>query len=110
MGEIPNNQRTLPTNASDEVTNKTDNAPSQFIQCSTSSVEVSQSSNPSGDADNDTIVRSSDMSSEYTDCDGKFLTLCFILVLSDWAYVATLLLNLLLVSTVPYCCFSGVTV
>ncbi|XP_070175094.1 uncharacterized protein [Littorina saxatilis] len=61
-----------------------------------------------GDVTETLEVTSSGKNSACLDCDKTFLTLCFSFVLFDWAYGAALLLNLIIVGTVPCCCFKRI--
>ncbi|XP_076455573.1 uncharacterized protein LOC143290154 isoform X2 [Babylonia areolata] len=47
---------------------------------------------------------------ECAGCDEGFLTWCFSLVLFDWLYLATMVVNLLVVGTVPCCCYVSLDV
>ncbi|KAL8603279.1 hypothetical protein ACOMHN_017394 [Nucella lapillus] len=42
------------------------------------------------------------------DCEGELVTWCLGLLLFDWLYMAALVINVLVLGTVPCCCYVGV--
>lgn len=111
VNEASNKQLHTPqASSASEVTDKTtDGTYSVHVQSPTRSVGIRKRPAPADDAGSDVSVTPSEMGPENVGCDGKFLTLCFALVLFDWIYVAALLLNLLIAGTVPCCCFNSFT-